>query len=140
MNVVVQTSINTLHVSTYLFVLCLYQFKPMTYHRWTAAELKKVITMLQHPDFDSKDIQHKYSKNKNSCFPAGCADAAAEDGRHGSNFYEVNLNQWLWQFGRGKPRLGSLTIEETAKRQVAVRKALDKRGKETREGSKGDRA
>ncbi len=32
--------------------------------------------------------------------------------------YEVN--QWLWQFGRGKPRLGGLTIEETAKRQVAA--------------------
>ena len=26
-------------------------------------------------------IPHKYSKNKNSCFPAGCADSAAEDGR-----------------------------------------------------------
>ena len=30
-------------------------------------------------------IPHKYSKNKNSCFPAGCADSAAEDGRRGSN-------------------------------------------------------
>ena len=30
--------------------------KPSTYRRWTAAELKKVIAMLQHPDFDSKDI------------------------------------------------------------------------------------
>ena len=86
-------------------------------------------------------IPHKYSKNKSSCFPAGCADAAAEDGRRGStgNVYEVN--QWLWQFGRGKPRLGGLTmIEETAKRQVAARKASDKLGKETREGRKGDRA
>jgi hypothetical protein len=25
-------------------------------HRWTAAELKKVIEMLQNPEFDSKDI------------------------------------------------------------------------------------
>ncbi len=25
-------------------------------------------------------IPHRYSKSKNSCFPAGCADAAAEDG------------------------------------------------------------
>jgi hypothetical protein len=30
-------------------------------------------------------IPHKYSKNKNSCFPAGCADTVAEDGRSGSN-------------------------------------------------------
>ncbi len=30
---------------------------------------------------------------KNSYFPAGCADAAEEDGRRGSNVYEVNT--WL---------------------------------------------
>jgi hypothetical protein len=102
----------------------------------------------------------KYNKNKNSCFPAGCADTAAEDGRRcsndknlffpegcadaavedgrrGSNVYKINL--WLWQFLRGKPRLGGLTIEETAERQVAASnlKASDKRGKETREVSKG---
>ncbi len=81
-------------------------------------------------------IPHKYSKNKNLCFPAGCADSAAEDGRRGSNVYEVNT--WLWQFGRGKPRLGGLTIEETSDRQDAARKASDKCWKETREGSKGD--
>ncbi len=73
-----------------------------------------------------------------SPFPAGCADAAAEDGRHSSNVYEVNT--WLWQFGRGKPRLGGLTIEETSDRQDSARKASDKRWKETREGSKGDGA
>ena len=56
-------------------------------------------------------IPHKYSRNKSACFPAGCADPAAEDGRQGSNVYEVNT--WLWQFGRGKPRIGCLTIEAT---------------------------
>ena len=79
-------------------------------------------------------IPHKYSKNKNSCFPAGCADSAAEDGRRGSNVYEVS--PWLWQFGRGKPSLGGLTIEETLDRQDAARKASDKRQKETRGGRK----
>ena len=79
-------------------------------------------------------IPHKYSKSKNSCFPAGCADSAAEDGRRGSNVYEVN--PWLWQFGRGKPRLGGLTIEETSDRQDAACKASDKRQKETRGGRK----
>ncbi len=83
-------------------------------------------------------IPHKYSKNKNSCFPAGCADAAAENGRHGSNVYEVNT--WLWQFGRGKPRLGGLTIEETSDRRDSSRKGSDKCRKETRDGSKGDGA
>ena len=81
-------------------------------------------------------IPHKYSKNKQSCFPAGCADSAAEDGRRGSNVYEVNT--WLWQFGRGKSRLGGLTIEVTSDRQDAARKASDKRRKETRKGRKGD--
>ena len=64
-----------------------------------------------------------------------CADSAAEDGRRGSNVCEVNT--WLWQFGRGKPRLGGLTIEETSDMQDAARKASDKRRKETREGRKG---
>ena len=86
-------------------------------------------------DNSTLTIPHKYSKNKNSCFPAGCADSAAEDGRRGSNVYEVN--PWLWQFGRGKPRLGGLTIEETLDRQDAARKASDKHRKETRESLKG---
>jgi hypothetical protein len=87
-------------------------------------------------------IPHKYSKDKNSCFPVGCAYAAAEDGRRGSNVYEVNT--WLWQFGRGKPRLGGLTIEETSDRQDSSGKipgkSSDKRRKDTRDGSKGDGA
>ncbi len=49
-------------------------------------------------------IPHVYSKRNKSGFPMGCADAAALDERRGSNVYEVN--QWMWQFGRGKPRLG----------------------------------
>ncbi len=56
-------------------------------------------------------IPHRVSKRKDSGFPYGCADTAATDGRCGSNVYEVN--QWLWQFGRGKSRLGGLTIGET---------------------------
>jgi hypothetical protein len=44
-----------------------------------------------------------------------------------------------WQ-GRGKPRLGGLTIEETSDRQDSARKASDKRRKETHDGSKGDGA
>ena len=85
-------------------------------------------------------IPHKYSKNKSACFPVGCADAASEDGRRGSNVYEVNT--WLWQFGRGKPRIGGLTIEETSGRQDSACKSSDKRRKETRdsEGRKRDGA
>jgi hypothetical protein len=49
--------------------------------------------------------------------PDGCADAVVVDGRHSSNVYEVN--PWLWQFGCRKPRLGGLTVVETAKKIVA---------------------
>ena len=47
-------------------------------------------------------IPHKFSKHKASGFPMGCADSASSDGRRGSSVYEVNI--WLWNFGRGKPR------------------------------------
>ncbi len=63
---------------------------------------------------------------------------SAEDGRCGSNVYEVNT--WLWKFGSGKPRLGGLTIEETSDRQDSANKASDKRRKETSDGHKGDGA
>ncbi len=49
-------------------------------------------------------IPGMFSRRKDSGFQYCCANAAATDGRLGSNVYEVN--PWLWQFGRGKPRLG----------------------------------
>jgi hypothetical protein len=68
----------------------------------------------------------------------GCADAAVLDGRRGSNVYEVN--PWLWHFGRGKPRLGGLTVAETADRQLAKVDDQKKRAAETRRRRKADRA
>jgi hypothetical protein len=44
--------------------------------------------------------------------------------------YEVN--QWLWKFGRGKPRLGGLTVDETAMRKNTVREDNTKRSAEMR--------
>ena len=79
-----------------------------------------------------------YSKRKDSGFPMGCADAAAVDGRRGSNIYEVN--PWLWQFGRGKPRLGGLSVVDTQERKVAANVERNKRGAETRRRRKADRA
>ena len=81
-------------------------------------------------------IPHIFSKRKDSGFPYGCADAAATDGRRGSNVYEVN--PWLWQFGRGKPRLGGLSVEETAERKQAHRDESHKRAVETRRRRKAD--
>jgi hypothetical protein len=56
----------------------------------------------------------------------------------GSNVYEVN--PWLWQSERGKPCLGGLTVEETAKRRVAKDVDRKKRAVETRQHCKADRA
>ncbi len=60
------------------------------------------------------------SQHKRSGFPACTCDTAAADGLCGSNVYEVN--PWLWQFGRGKPRLGGLSIEKTNDRKEAALK------------------
>ena len=79
-------------------------------------------------------IPHMFSKCKEAGFPFGCADAAALDGRRGSNIYEVN--PWLWQFGRGKPRLGGLSIEQTGERKDAASDARHKRAAETKRARK----
>ena len=44
--------------------------------------------------------------------------------------YEIN--QWLWQLGRGKPRLGGLSMAETEQRHIAVAKDGAKRAVVTR--------
>ena len=76
-------------------------------------------------------VFHKYSQHKRSGFPVGTCDTAAADGRRDSNVYEVN--QWLWQFGRGKPRLGGLD----ARKEAAQTERL-LRGAETRRRRKAD--
>ncbi len=83
-------------------------------------------------------IPHMYSKRKDSGLPMGCADAAAVDGRRSSNIYEVN--PWLWQFGRGKPRLGGLSVVDTQERKEAASVERNKRAAETRRRRKADRA
>jgi hypothetical protein len=83
-------------------------------------------------------IPHKFSKHKSSGFSMGSADSAAADGRRGCNVYEVNT--WLWNFGRGKPRLGGLTVEETAMRKKSVKEGQAKRSAETRRRRREDGA
>ncbi len=48
----------------------------------------------------------------------GTCDTAPANGRCGSNVYEVN--QWLWQFGRGKQGLGGLSVKKTDDRKEAA--------------------
>ncbi len=81
-------------------------------------------------------IPHLFSQRKVSGFPFGCANTAAADRRRGSNVYEVNPPAWLWQFGRGRPRLGGLTVEQTTVKQAHASEARKKRGAETRRNRK----
>ena len=75
-------------------------------------------------------IPHQLRHLKASAFQFGIADSVAVDGRRGSNVYEVN--PWLWQFGRGRPRLGVLSVSQTEERREAVVRAGSKRSQETR--------
>ena len=74
-------------------------------------------------------IPHHLHHLKASAFQHGAADAAKPEGRRGSNAYEVNT--WLWQFGRGRERLGGLSVSETEDRREQVVSAGAKRGAET---------
>ena len=38
------------------------------------------------------------------------------------------LKAWLWQFGRGKPRVGGLSVADTEDRQIAVLQDGARRG------------
>ena len=44
--------------------------------------------------------------------------------------HEVNL--WLWQFGRGKPRLGGLSVADTEDRRTQLQTDSHRRAVETR--------
>ena len=80
-------------------------------------------------------IPHQLRHLQRSKFPYGCTDASDESGTgKGSNVYEVN--QWMWEFGRGKPRLGGLSVTETEQRRIAVRKEAARRAQTTRDVSR----
>ena len=70
-------------------------------------------------------IQHQLRQHRSARFPHGLADAADEPGRRGGNVHKIN--QWLWQFGRDKPRLGGLSVAETEERRITVVKDGAKR-------------
>ena len=81
-------------------------------------------------------IPHKLLHLKASTIQYGIADAAAVDGRRG-NVYEVN--PWLWQFGRGRPRLGGLSVSETKDKRKAIVWAGATRSQETSRRSEAAR-
>ncbi len=114
-------------------------YEPSPSHCLYVADVQNMVGRVPlMPLFLAPTIPHIFSKRKDSGFPYGCADAAATDGRRGSNVYEVN--PWLWQFGLGKPRLGGLTIEETTERKDAVSNTRHKRAAATVRHRKADPA
>jgi hypothetical protein len=96
------------------------------------------VTCVQWVGDSTPNIPHQYSQHKRSGFPVGSCDTEAVDGQRGSNVYEVN--PWLWQFGRGKPQLGGLSVEKAGDRKEAAQKERLLRGAETRRRRKADRA
>ena len=76
-------------------------------------------------------IPHQLRQHRRDRFPHGLADAADALGKKRSNVYEVN--QWLWQFGRGKlePRLavGGLNVAATEERRIAAVEQYSKEGR-----------
>ena len=62
----------------------------------------------------TQTTQHFFRILQSIKFPYCCADVAKESGWKGNNVYDVN--QWLWHFERGKPRLGVLSVSETDQR------------------------
>ncbi len=78
---------------------------------WAGSPLSHVFWLVTQLQQSHKPV----NKRKDSGLPFGCAETAAADGRRGSNVYEVN--PWLRQFGRGKPRLGGLTVKETTEEE-----------------------
>jgi hypothetical protein len=55
---------------------------------------------------------------QSEAFSNGIIDAAADDGRRGSNVYKVR--QWLWMFGHGKECPDGLSVEKTGAMQMAA--------------------
>jgi hypothetical protein len=77
-------------------------------------------------------IPQQYNQHKRSGFPVGSCDTAAADGWHGSIAIVYEVNQWVWQFGCGKPHLGGLSVEKTGARK-AWRRLLRGRGETNRD-------
>ena len=75
-------------------------------------------------------IPHQLRQHRHCTFPYGLADAADASGKKGNNDYEENT--WLWEFGRGKPRLGGLSVAATEERCIAVIKGGAKQAVATR--------
>ena len=85
--------------------LCAPSRTPILYVRLAADVLGRVpLTPLFLLGNYTPTISHQLCQHRSARFPLRLADAAEESGRKGNNVYEIN--QWLWQFGRGKPRLG----------------------------------
>ena len=101
---------------------------PLRKYAWQGATLSLFPARQRYSHHTSQVTELLHLKA--SVFQYGIADAAAVHGRRGSNVYEVN--PWLWQFGRCRPRLGGLSVSETKDKRKAIVRAGAKRSQETR--------
>jgi hypothetical protein len=68
-------------------------------------------------------IAHELREHQRNRVPHGRTDTAQESGRRGSDVHE--LDAWPWQFGRGKPRVGGLSVADTGDSDRRIAGLLD---------------
>ena len=73
-----------------------------------------------------------FARQRPSAFPFCQADT---DSVQSSNVYEVNI-VWLWQFGRGRPRIGGRDVAETERRREAHMELRQQKAWETKKRRK----
>ncbi len=81
-------------------------------------------------------IPNKYAPRQpeKQAFEFGCADGASQGSRRGSHVYEINT--WLWNYGRLKPRVGGFSVAKTEKIRKHSRSETSRRAWKTRQARK----
>jgi hypothetical protein len=79
-------------------------------------------------------IPHKYAPRQKQAFEYGCADGSDQGSRRGSHVYEINT--WLWNFGRSRPRIGGLSVAKTEMIRRQSRSETSRRAAETEKARK----
>jgi hypothetical protein len=79
-------------------------------------------------------IPNKYAARQKQAFEFGCADGASQGSRRGSHVTEINA--WLWNFGRPRPRVGGLSVAKTERISKKSKSEAARRGWNTRNDRK----
>jgi hypothetical protein len=92
---------------------------------WTGGMFRSFLSPPQHlpsmwakSPMSSATLHQRSHTSSKSISVTNSHAAARTQPRRGSNVHE--LNAWLWQFGRGKHRVGRLSVSDTEDRRIAV--------------------